>query len=180
MSKKSSESINNSKAAQCELFSGNSESDLDQIRELERKIFDWEVSEEDLDALIEKVKDSLNHTFVLRNDSKDIVGYLIAVPTEKVYEDLIEEDPDFSPSDSKVYIETFAIDKDYRGSLSTIRELFESVAVTSRGSGFQVISAHIPTEHLPLYERYADVEVLRTIKNWFDSGEDHHYIEISL
>lgn len=180
MSEKSSESIKKPKAGYCELFSSNSESDLNQIRELERKIFDWEVSEEDLDALIEKVKDSSNRTFVLRSDSENIVGYLIAVPTERVYEDLIGEDPDFSPSDTKVYIETFAIDEEYRGSLSTIRELFESVAATSKGSGFQVISAHIPTEHLPLYQRYSDVKVLRTIENWFDSGEDHYYIEINL
>ena len=74
-----------------------------------------------------------------------------------------------------------AVSKENRGSLTQIKNLLQHLVTSAVGQSYETIAAHIPTDHLPLYKRFSDdVEVLRTLENWFGSGEDHYYIEIKL
>jgi hypothetical protein len=163
-----------------EIFDSGDEESFSQIRNLEKQTFDWEVTDKDLDELINKIKNPKNISLILKDVDQLIVGYLIAVPSDDAMADISSEDELFEPSPNKLYIETFAISKESRGSLMQIKNLFQHLVDTAKSRSYGTIGAHIPTDHLPLYERFSDVEVLRTIEDWFESGEDHFYIEIKL
>jgi ribosomal protein S18 acetylase RimI-like enzyme len=170
------EAISNRTESQL-LISPNDE-ELLQIREIEKNTFDWEVSEEDLSALINKINDLSNITAVLRNAENEIVGYIVGMPSMNLDEEILAEDSELVPSADKLYIETLAIAKEYRGNLSQIKGLFETISSKAREDGYKIISANVPQEHLPLYERFYNAKNIRTLKNWFGSGEDHYYIQI--
>lgn len=161
-----------------ELLISPNEEELLQIREIEKNTFDWEVSEENLEALINKIKDSSNITTVLKNAEHEIVGYIVGIPSVNLDEEILTEDPELVPSADKLYIETLAIAKEYRGDLSQMRGLLEAIFYKAREAGYKIISAHVPQEHFPLYERFYNAKNVRTLKNWFGSGEDHFYIEV--
>jgi len=151
--------------------------ELSQIREIEQNTFDWEVSEEDLNELINKVKDPKNITAVLKNSEHEIVGYIVGMPSMDLDAEILAEDPELQPSAEKLYIETLAIAEKYRGDLSQIKGLLGAIFDKAREDGYTVIAAHVPQEHFALYERFFNAKNMRTLKDWFGSGEDHYYIE---
>jgi hypothetical protein len=163
-----------------EIFDSGDEVGMEQIRQIEQETFNWEVTEEDIDKLVEKIKSPTSLTFVLKDGENSIFGYLIAVPASVAADDISGEDTLFEPTEEKLYIETFAISKKHRGSILQVKNLFKNLGEKARELSYKTIAAHIPTEHLPLYERFSDVEVLRKLEDWFGSGEVHLYIEISL
>ncbi len=83
------------KVGTVELYDSQEEEVISQIRNLEKETFDWEVTEEDLDVLVEKIKNQKNITLVLKDVEQKIVGYLIAVPSGIAMSDISSEDPLF-------------------------------------------------------------------------------------
>lgn len=168
------------KQTNSELFDISDVESVRQIRDLEAETFDWDVSEDDLNELEKKVENPTNITMLIRDLDRKVAGYVIAIPSIVAKEDLEVEDKLFEGSENKIYIDTLAISAANRGSISQFKDLFSKLIDEAKDRSYDLISAHIPTHHLPLYKRFSEVQVLRTLENWFDSGEDHYYIEVKI
>jgi ribosomal protein S18 acetylase RimI-like enzyme len=160
-----------------ELLSSAVPADLVQIREIEQSTFNWETTEADLDELESKIKDDKNIVAVLRNQEHEIVGYVVGVPSMTLDAKILAEDPGLTVSEDKMYIETLAIAKKYQGSLVQIKDLLQTLLDRARAEGYLLIAGHVPEKHYSLYKRFYNARNIRTLENWFGSGEDHYYIE---
>jgi hypothetical protein len=166
--------------AESEIFDISDKNGLKQIRNLEEKTFNWEVGQDELDLLEGKIQNPLNLTIVLRDSEKTIVGYVVATPSSSAEAEISSEDILYVAAENKLYIDTLAISEKNRGSILQIKNLFLKLIEVAKSKSYTVISAHIPTDHIKLYERFSDVQILRTQLDWFGSGEDHYYIEIKI
>lgn len=151
--------------------------DVVQIVALERDTFNWEVSEEDMSDLADTVQNPDSVVGVIRGGDDKIVGYIIAIPATAADESIRDNDPDYEPSDEDLYIETFAIAPKYR--LLNTAELIQAMAAEAVQRGYTKIVGHVPEEHTRLYVTFG-AQALRTMNNWYDSGEPHVYIEYPL
>ncbi len=163
-----------------EILDSADELSLGQIRNMEEEIFDWEVSDTDLDELINKIKSPESITSVIKNSEGGIQGYVLGVPSLVVENDLKAEDPDFVGMDSMLYIDTLAIAKESRGDLRQVKNLIQTLLDEAETRNYKLVSAHVPIHHFSMYKRYSEAEIIRTLENWFDSGEDHYYIELKI
>ena len=155
-----------------------SEADADRIATLEKSAFDWSIEQADIDALKEHIRSPNVITVIVKGVGEGIAGYVVGVPSLTEAE-LVEEDEAFKPSEHNLYIETINIAPEYqRQGLAT--KLLQLLITHAQDRGYQTISAHTPPELLNLYRPYLHSEPSRTIPNWYDSGEDHTYIEIDL
>lgn len=168
------------RVTQSELLTAPSDADLSQIRGIEAATFDWAASEEELDALESKIKDAATITAVIRNREHAIVGHVVGIPSMHVDAAVLAHDPDLRASADTLYIETLAIAKPYQGDLDQLMQLFSTLMDGARQRGYATLSAHVPVRHYPMYKRGGNAVNIRTLPNWFNSGEDHYYIEMPL
>ncbi len=170
----------NSERSEVEILVAPSPEDLSQIGKIEETAFDWLTEEEDIANLLSKVSDLKNITTVVRNPDKNIVGYVVAVPCSDLETELLAEDPELISAPDRLYIETLALKKEYRGDLAQIRKVISVMISEAKARGYTVVVGHVPVKHFPLYARFWQAESKRTLEDWFGSGEDHLYIEISV
>jgi len=87
---------------------------LDEILNLEKKCFDESWQFEDSSSYYrELLEDKENINAVLKEGGK-IVGYTVAVPFIKAYEELVECDPELKLDEKRYYFETIQILEEYR------------------------------------------------------------------
>lgn len=87
---------------------------LDEILDLEKKCFDESWQFEDSSSYYrELLEDKKNINAVLK-EGKKIVGYTVAVPFRKAFEELVEHDPELKLDEKRYYFETIQILEEHR------------------------------------------------------------------
>lgn len=161
-----------------DIVSAIDEDTLSQIKEL-----DDSVMPEKMRYNIEDLRDCFNFEngvkILVRDEDKNIRGYLIALPKSEEYEDLHEKDPELLPDDKSLYLESIVI-KD--GDLKTLIKVLATLREEAENRGYKNLSMHARvSEGLSnvLQKRYG-AKFFRRIENWFDFGEPFDYLEIDL
>mgnify|MGYP001042495828 CR=1 FL=1 len=173
------ESIEKTKALEVEVLQTLSDADWEQIAQLERQVFDWGLSDEDLEMTHAIAAKEQSVVVVARGDEAKIVGYVIGCSNEDAIEDLGEEDEGFEPRKNTLYVFTTAIDQNHRGG-RTFYRMLSDFSQAAKAKGYDRIAAHSPDSHLEGYGRRIDLQPVRTFEDWCDSGEPHTYWEASL
>ncbi len=151
--------------------------EVEQIVNLERSTFDWEVSDDDMEELSESLQNPDNVVAVIRSAQKETVGYILAIPTTATDASLVENDQQFTPRSTDLYIETFAIAPPHR--VLHTSGVIKALTDEAMRRGYTKVVAHVPVEHVRLYEAFG-AKAVRTIDEWYDSSEPHVFIEYPL
>lgn len=118
---------------------------------------------------------------LLRDKGKDIVGFVIALPNNEVYEELHSDDPCFENNPKRLYVYDIEIEEKNRG-LSNFLSMTRPLIEEAETRGFEMLTMHARTsEKLSevLQGRY-QAHKLRTMENWQGWGEPYDYLEIKL
>lgn len=161
---------------------------LNAILRLEKECFpnswQYENAEEKYKKNLESLSDI--NVFLLEGGS-NIVGYALAVPQNRVVEELSPYDKDFVPNEECYYIETVEISPDIQGR-GGLRPLINSTISAIREAGGKEVSIHArilnhfdqKIQNLMLDDGVKCL-VSRKLEHWFFGGnEPYNYIQWSI
>ena len=162
-----------------ELINNLDDDTFEGIYEIEKEVStdDMALVKEDLRAAMEK-PGAL--TVAIRNNEK-ILGFIVALPNSEVYEELHDDDPEFTPDPDRLYVYDLAIGKEKR-SLSNFLDLVRKLKGEASARNFKGLTMHTRVgEGLSgiLQKRYG-AKLLRTIDDWQGYGEPFDYLELEL
>lgn len=163
---------------------------LDELTAIEQKSFP-NFQEEALlnqNDFEEYISNKENVVLIARIDNK-IIGYDIAIPLKDAILELEEFDPEikkglFSEDLEKTYYgESIAVLRDFRSQGCSVK-IAEKMTEELKNRGAKKFVVHIRSQrstHDKSTESFLkNAKVIRTIKNWLDSGEDFDYIEYEI
>ncbi len=136
------------------------------------------LEDNELKAVIEKPN---TITVIIRDTSKNVLGFIVALPNNDVYEELHDDDHDFQDDPESLYVYDVAIG-DKERSLANFLNLVRTLTKEARAKNFKVLSMHTRTSEglsTILQKRY-DAKLIRTLDNWQGYGEPFDYLEIEI
>lgn len=119
---------------------------------------------------------------VLHSAAGKIAGHLLAFPQSSVYEELRQWDPAMRDDPGGLYLDLIQVHPRQRKRGAATR-LFRLMALEAGKKGYAKLSMHArKTNRMDerIRKLFPGAHFLRTIENWFDTGEPFEYIETTL
>lgn len=155
------------------------EEEIQEIISLDNEIFPPEMW---VDASeLKETLESAGVQTVLKGEGGKIVGYIISLPHNQAYPNLIELDPELKQEEQALYIESMGIIPKHR-SLKNFLTLLHGFNDQARQVGFQKITGHFRVSQglSSVLEKRFGGKKFRRIEDWAGFGEPFDYIEINL
>jgi hypothetical protein len=164
-----------------EIVENISDDTLSGIFSIEKEVSDDEfsaIADDDLKSAIEKPRAI---TVVIRGADKNVLGFIIALPNNEVYEELHGDDTSFTNDSDSLYIYDLAIG-DKERSLANFLNLIKTLAGEAKAKNFKRLSMHTRTSEglsAILQKRY-HAKLIRTLDDWQGYGEPFDYLELEI
>jgi len=119
---------------------------------------------------------------VTLHEGSEVVGYLLAVPHNKIYEELKEDDQEMEPNAERMYIETIAITPEHRNGRGSFKMILAMIEEAGK-RGCNKFSMHTRVDNglsRTVQKYFGDmITKVRRIENWkyYYNGEPTDYME---
>lgn len=154
---------------------------LETILELERACYPPEWQYADALEYYQEMLDNQKAIHLFLTMGGETVGYLLAVPQNEVYDDLVKYDPSFTKEEGCYYLETIGIRPEYTGKGGG-KILMERFVAVVQKKGIDKVSTHARTLNgfngLVRQRFETDIVEARGIEHWYyGGGEPYEYIQ---
>jgi hypothetical protein len=178
--KEGSDSLRSASFAKIEVLDEIDEPVSNNLIEVDKSAFPEEMnlSAEDMKEIWE---DDENIRIILKDiETNKVIGYVLAVLPEGELEILKEWDPDFSPKEGDLYVESVAVIPEMQDK-GGISYLYDKLDEKAKEAGFKRLLRHCRrSTSSPIIRYKYKLKPLRTIENWQGWGEPFDYFEVPI
>lgn len=153
--------------------------DIEQICILEAEAFNSGQWFEELADFRELLEQPASCVVVQRDEAGTIVGFILGVPSSQMVERMKGVDPEYVADESVLYITSIVVTPQYRGGTG-VQALTNTLSEVARARGYTTIAAHVPTQHLALYQNKFGARNVRPFAQWDTTDVPHNFVEFPL